>query len=72
MIEAKFLMQGPELVIHQSDAVLENMNEWSARMHAKTGLTNKCRKSKVTLKDAEDQVPPPPNHHHLCFSMSTV
>ncbi len=49
-------MQGPELVIHHSEAVLKDMNEWSARVHGKTGLTEKCRHSKVSLEDAEDQV----------------
>jgi oligoribonuclease (3'-5' exoribonuclease) len=58
------IMQGPELVIHHSDAVLKNMNEWSTRVHKKTGLTEKCRESQVSLKDAEDQVNNPASPSH--------
>jgi hypothetical protein len=52
-------------VIHHSEAVLGDMNEWSEQMHGKTGLTEKCRRSKVSLKDAEDQVHRPSPSHHV-------
>lgn len=49
-------IEGPELCIHHADVVLENMNEWSAEHHAASGLTEACRESDVSLKDAERRV----------------
>ena len=50
------LVQGPEIAIHQPDSVLTNMNEWSQEHHAASGLTQRSRDSKVSLRQAEDQV----------------
>jgi len=47
--------QGPEVAIHHSDAVLAAMNEWSERQHGGSGLTQRCRESAVSMRDAEDQ-----------------
>ena len=46
---------GPEIAIHQNDTVLENMSEWCIKQHGKSGLTEKVRNSKISLKEAEDQ-----------------
>ena len=51
--------QGPDLVVHQPDEVLDNMNEWCIKNHGKSGLTQKSRSSTVGLQEAEDQVPLP-------------
>ncbi|XP_059475710.1 oligoribonuclease isoform X2 [Neocloeon triangulifer] len=48
--------EGPSYVIHQSDDVLDNMNEWCTNQHSKTGLTESCRKSTVSEADAEKWV----------------
>jgi len=45
--------KGPNMVLQVPSAVLDNMGEWCAKQHGKTGLTAKCRESKVSLKDAE-------------------
>lgn len=45
--------EGPEFVIHASDAELERMPPIVREMHAKSGLTDRVRKSKVTLEEAE-------------------
>lgn len=42
--------------MHQPDSVLDNMNQWSAKVHAKSGLTQKCKDSKISLEEAEIQV----------------
>lgn len=47
------IAEGPDIVIHHSDKVLANMNEWSVKQHALTGLTDKVRKSKISVKKAE-------------------
>jgi len=49
------LAEGPVFAIHQSDDVLENMNEWCIEHHGKSGLTQRCRDSKVSLVDATEQ-----------------
>ena len=49
------LGEGPSLVIHQSDSVLENMNAWCIKQHGQSGLTQRVRESKVSCSDAEQQ-----------------
>ena len=46
-------MQGPGLAIHQPDSVLNSMNAWCTDTHNKSGLTNRCRESNVSLEEAE-------------------
>ena len=50
------ILQGPDLVVHQPDEVLENMNEWCIKNHGKSGLTQKSRSSNISLQEAEEQV----------------
>uniref|UniRef100_A0A7S0RKY5 Exonuclease domain-containing protein n=1 Tax=Pyramimonas obovata TaxID=1411642 RepID=A0A7S0RKY5_9CHLO len=50
------VIEGPELVIHQSEEVLQNMNDWCIEHHGKSGLTEAVRQSKLTMRDAENQV----------------
>jgi len=45
--------EGPDLVIHASEAELAVMPDVVREMHGKSGLTERVRKSKVTLADAE-------------------
>ena len=33
------LAEGPNLVIHQLDEVMNNMDEWNTRQHGRSGLT---------------------------------
>jgi oligoribonuclease len=46
---------GPELVIHQDDAVLAAMDEWNRTHHKASGLTERVKSSTVTDGDAEAQ-----------------
>jgi oligoribonuclease len=46
---------GPELVIHQSDTLLEQMSEWCVRQHTGSGLVARVRDSQVTEHEAEQQ-----------------
>ena len=36
-------IDGPEMVIHHEDIVLNTMNEWSTKQHGDSGLTDRCR-----------------------------
>jgi len=47
------IAQGPSLVIHQSDEILDNMNPWCIEQHGKTGLTDRVRASNISLEQAE-------------------
>jgi oligoribonuclease len=45
--------EGPDLVVHQPDAVLEAMDEWNREHHGASGLTEAVRKSAVSVAEAE-------------------
>lgn len=47
------LAEGPVLAVHQSDAVLEGMDEWNTTTHGNSGLTRRVRESSLTERDAE-------------------
>ena len=47
-------IEGPVLVIHQSDEQLDKMDKWNKGTHGKTGLIDKVKAS--TLTEAEAQV----------------
>lgn len=48
--------EGPVLVIHQSDALLEQMDSWNKRTHGKSGLIDKVRASTLTEAQAEQRI----------------
>ncbi|XP_011172675.1 probable oligoribonuclease [Solenopsis invicta] len=43
------------IVIYQSDKVLQNMSDWCKLQHKKSGLIDECRLSKTTLAEAQDK-----------------
>ena len=47
------IAEGPVLAIHQSDEVLDAMDEWNTRQHGGSGLTERVRASSVTELEAE-------------------
>lgn len=49
-------IEGPVLVVHQSDAQLDLMDAWNKGTHGKSGLTDKVRASTVSEEQAEQQV----------------
>lgn len=49
----EILAEGPVYAIHQSDGVLEGMDEWNTRQHGNSGLTQRVRESTITLARAE-------------------
>ena len=50
--QLNILAEGPVFAIHQSDKILDNMSEWCIDVHGKSGLTKRCRESKVDLATA--------------------
>jgi len=49
------LAEGPVLAIHQPDDVLARMDAWNTAQHAKSGLTERVRKSALTAVEAESR-----------------
>lgn len=47
---------GLNIVIHQEDDVLKNMNDWCQKQHAKTGLTQAVATSDVMMAQAEELI----------------
>jgi oligoribonuclease len=47
------LAEGPLIVVHQPDEVLEAMDSWNRNTHKKTGLIDRVRASRMTESDAE-------------------
>lgn len=47
------LAEGPSLVVHQNDAVLDGMNPWCIEQHGKSGLTQRVRESRIDTAEAE-------------------
>jgi oligoribonuclease len=47
-----FLAEGPSLVVHQDDALLDAMDEWNTNQHGGSGLTERVRNSVVSEAQA--------------------
>lgn len=45
--------EGPNLVVHQPESVIEAMDEWNTTHHGASGLIDKVRDSQLTLAEAE-------------------
>ncbi|CAL1688461.1 unnamed protein product [Lasius platythorax] len=52
----KIISKELNIIIHQSNIILDNMNAWSLRQHRISGLTEKSRSSTISLEDAEKMV----------------
>lgn len=51
--QLNIIEQGPVIAVHQSDEILENMDEWCTKTHGESGLTQRCKESKMSVLDAE-------------------
>jgi oligoribonuclease len=49
-------IEGPVLVIHQSDELLNKMDAWNKGTHGKSGLIDKVKTSTTSEADAEEQI----------------
>lgn len=47
--------EGPVVVVHQPDAVLDAMDDWNREHHGASGLSARVRASRVSTADAEAQ-----------------
>jgi len=46
--------EGPVIVVHQTDALLDAMDSWNTGTHGRSGLTAKVRASTISESQAED------------------
>jgi len=53
--ELNIVAEGPNLVVHQDESVLEAMDDWCKQHHADSGLSERVRQSKLSMRDAEQQ-----------------
>ena len=49
-------IEGPVLAIHQSDELLDKMDNWNKGTHGRSGLIEKVKASAVTEQEAEAQI----------------
>lgn len=50
------IAEGPSLIIHQSDEILNSMNAWCKEQHGKSGLTQAVRASTLSVQEAEEHI----------------
>ncbi len=48
--------EGPVLVIHQPDSLLDAMDSWNRSTHSKSGLTAKVKASTMTEEQAQEEL----------------
>lgn len=53
--ELNILAEGPVLAIHQTDAILDAMDEWNTKHHGRSGLIERVKNSQVSSQMAELQ-----------------
>lgn len=53
--ELNVLAEGPVLIVHQPDSVLDGMDAWNKSTHAKSGLIDKVKASTLDEARAEEQ-----------------
>ncbi len=52
--DLSFVAEGPVLVIHQSDKLLDSMDAWNKGTHGRSGLIDKVKASSLSEAQAED------------------
>ncbi len=53
--DLEVIAEGPDIVVHQPDEVLDAMDAWCTEHHGDSGLTAAVRASKISPADAEAQ-----------------
>ncbi len=51
--QLKIIAEGPVFAIHQSEALLNGMDEWNTKHHGESGLTQRVRESRINENQAE-------------------
>lgn len=51
--ELNIIAEGPELVIHRPQELLDHMNDWNRKHHGESGLTQRVIDSTTTIEEAD-------------------
>jgi oligoribonuclease len=51
--DLNILAEGPVFAIHQTNAILNGMDEWNTKHHGKSGLIERVQQSKINEKEAQ-------------------
>ncbi|HJK95906.1 MAG TPA: oligoribonuclease [Polyangiaceae bacterium LLY-WYZ-14_1] len=54
--QLRLVAEGPDLVLHQSDALLAGMDDWNRRHHSRSGLVDKVKASTLDEAAAEAEI----------------
>ena len=54
-VNLNVIAEGPELAIHQSNQILDGMDEWNTKQHGQSGLSQRVKESKIDMATAENQ-----------------
>ena len=54
--QLRTVAEGPVLVVHQPDAVLDRMDDWNRSAHTKSGLTERVKASTLTEAEVEQRL----------------
>jgi oligoribonuclease len=52
-VDLNVVAEGPVLAIYQPDTVLAGMDAWNTRQHARSGLVDRVRQSRISTAEAE-------------------
>lgn len=44
------IIEGPNLIVHCEDALLDSMDEWCTKTHGESGLTQRVKESTISLE----------------------
>ena len=55
-VELNTVAEAPVLVVHQSDAVLEAMDDWNRSTHGKSGLVDRVKASTLSERDVDERM----------------
>ncbi len=53
--QLNIIAEGPMIAVHQSDELLDSMDEWNTKQHGKSGLTQRVKASQTTAVEAEQE-----------------
>ncbi len=48
------IAEGPNIVIHHQESLLEKMDDWNKKHHRASGLIERIRNSRISLREAEN------------------
>jgi len=53
--DLQMIAKGPEVVIHQDEKLLEQMDDWNRKQHSRSGLWERVRTSSIGIQEAEQK-----------------